>query len=108
MRHVQRLLSAGTLLCLLLLQPLSVHAQAASQQNSSPSSQTAPAEPQQASPGPNDNATYKNRQGQTVQRPQSSASAPKGATAQCRDGSYSFSQGHRGACSHHGGVAKWL
>lgn len=31
-----------------------------------------------------------------------------GATAQCRDGSYSFSQHRRGTCSHHGGVAKWL
>jgi hypothetical protein len=33
---------------------------------------------------------------------------PAGATAQCRDGSYSFSQNHRGTCSHHGGVARWL
>jgi hypothetical protein len=31
-----------------------------------------------------------------------------GATAQCRDGSYSFSEHHRGTCSHHGGVASWL
>jgi Protein of unknown function (DUF3761) len=33
---------------------------------------------------------------------------PPGATAQCRDGTYSFSQHHSGTCSHHGGVAKWL
>ena len=33
---------------------------------------------------------------------------PVGATAQCRDGTYSFSQSRRGTCSHHGGVAKWL
>lgn len=33
---------------------------------------------------------------------------PAGATAQCRDGSYSFSQHRRGTCSHHGGVARWL
>ncbi|MGA2644526.1 MAG: DUF3761 domain-containing protein [Candidatus Sulfotelmatobacter sp.] len=32
----------------------------------------------------------------------------RGATAQCRDGSYSFSQSRRGTCSHHRGVAKWL
>lgn len=34
--------------------------------------------------------------------------APPGATAQCRDGSYSFSLRHSGTCSHHGGVARWL
>ena len=28
-------------------------------------------------------------------------------TAECRDGSVSFSEHHRGACSHHGGVAHW-
>jgi hypothetical protein len=36
------------------------------------------------------------------------AKAPAGATAQCRDGSYSFSASRRGTCSHHGGVARWL
>ena len=35
-------------------------------------------------------------------------SPPAGATAQCRDGTYSFSQHRRGTCSHHGGVARWL
>lgn len=34
--------------------------------------------------------------------------APVGATALCRDGTYSYSQHHRGTCSHHGGVAQWL
>lgn len=34
--------------------------------------------------------------------------APPGATARCRDGSYSFSHHHSGTCSHHGGVAAWL
>jgi len=33
---------------------------------------------------------------------------PPGATARCRDGTYSFSQHHSGTCSHHGGVAAWL
>jgi hypothetical protein len=28
-----------------------------------------------------------------------------GATAMCRDGSYSYAAHHQGACSHHGGVA---
>jgi hypothetical protein len=34
--------------------------------------------------------------------------APPGATARCRDGTYSFSAHHSGTCSHHGGVARWL
>jgi hypothetical protein len=38
----------------------------------------------------------------------SGGSAPPGATARCRDGTYSFSQHHSGTCSHHGGVAAWL
>lgn len=38
----------------------------------------------------------------------SERSAPGGATAICRDGSYSYSAHHRGTCSHHGGVAQWL
>jgi hypothetical protein len=38
----------------------------------------------------------------------SERSAPGGATAVCRDGSYSYSLHHRGTCSHHGGVAQWL
>ena len=37
-----------------------------------------------------------------------SGSAPPGATARCRDGTYSYAKHHQGACSHHGGVAKWL
>jgi len=34
--------------------------------------------------------------------------APRGASAICRDGTYSFSQTRRGTCSHQGGVAQWL
>jgi len=34
--------------------------------------------------------------------------APQGATAQCKDGTYSTSKTRSGACSHHGGVAKPL
>jgi hypothetical protein len=56
----------------------------------------------------NNNGTYVNSKGQTVQRPENCSGPPKGATAQCRDGSYSFSTSLRGTCSHHGGVAKWL
>jgi len=35
-------------------------------------------------------------------------SVPAGATARCRDGTYSFSQHRSGTCSHHGGAATWL
>jgi hypothetical protein len=37
-----------------------------------------------------------------------SRASPPGATAQCRDGTYSFSKHHSGTCSSHGGVARWL
>lgn len=57
----------------------------------------------------NDN-TYVNTYGNTVHSPAYSTdnSVPAGASAQCRDGTYSFSQSRRGTCSHHGGVARWL
>lgn len=41
-----------------------------------------------------------------IQRPRSTV--PFGATARCRDGTYSHSTSRRGTCSHHGGVAEWL
>ncbi len=33
---------------------------------------------------------------------------PSGATAKCKDGTYSHSTTHSGTCSKHGGVAEWL
>jgi Protein of unknown function (DUF3761) len=51
---------------------------------------------------------YTNKDGIRVQSPTHYDSPPSGATAQCGDGSYSFSLNHRGTCSHHGGVSKWL
>src|SRR3954453_2948850 len=38
----------------------------------------------------------------------STSSTKSGPTAQCRDGSYSYSQHRSGTCSHHGGVARWI
>lgn len=52
--------------------------------------------------------TYINSIGHCVHRPVRAPSAPAGASARCRDGTFSFSEHRRGTCSHHGGVAKWL
>jgi hypothetical protein len=53
---------------------------------------------------------YTNKNGETVHSPAHTkdGKAPAGASAQCGDGTYSFSRSHRGTCSHHGGVASWL
>lgn len=51
---------------------------------------------------------YTNSNGERVQSPTYYNKVPAGATALCRDGTYSFSRNRRGTCSHHGGVAKWL
>jgi hypothetical protein len=56
----------------------------------------------------NDNH-YTNVDGQSVHSPAySSGGVPASATAQCADGTCSFSTHRQGTCSHHGGVAKWL
>jgi hypothetical protein len=52
--------------------------------------------------------SYRNVDGACVHDPVQAPAAPPGATAQCRDGSYSFSKHHSGTCSGHGGVAQWL
>lgn len=48
---------------------------------------------------------YTNVDGNHVNSP---SSDPAGATAQCKDGTYSYSQHRSGTCSYHGGVARWL
>jgi hypothetical protein len=50
---------------------------------------------------------YVNVDGERVHRPVRAISRPPGASARCRDGSYSFSRHRRGTCSHHSGVAVW-
>jgi hypothetical protein len=100
------LLAAVALVAVLFPQQI-----AASAQSSSPSSQRATASvtaPHQDKANCTNNGTYVNSRGQTVKRPEDCSSAPQGATAQCRDGTYSFSMNRRGTCSHHGGVANWL
>ena len=55
------------------------------------------------------NNHYKNSDGSTVHSPAYYRNGvPAGASAQCSDGTYSFSQHRQGTCSHHGGVAKWF
>jgi hypothetical protein len=53
---------------------------------------------------------YVDKQGATVHSPAHSklGAVPDGASAQCRDGTYSFSQHRSGTCSHHGGVGQRL
>jgi hypothetical protein len=53
---------------------------------------------------------YINKAGAVVHSPAHSLTgqSPAGASAKCRDGTFSFSQHHRGTCSHHGGVSAWL
>jgi hypothetical protein len=48
---------------------------------------------------------YLNVSGHCVHSPSSS---PIGATAHCRDGTYSYSEHASGTCSHHGGVLVWI
>lgn len=50
---------------------------------------------------------YKNSSGSCVHRPAKAPHWPVGSTAQCGDGTYSYSQHRSGTCSHHGGVAAW-
>ena len=59
------------------------------------------AAPQQVVEGPG----YINSQGNRVRSPTRTPDGqpPAGASARCRDGTFSFSQSRRGTCSHHGG-----
>lgn len=63
---------------------------------------TAPAAPEPAECGTD---YYRNSDGNCVHRPSDN---PSGATAQCKDGTYSYSQHRSGTCSGHGGVKTWL
>jgi len=43
----------------------------------------------------------------TVSTKTTTTVAPGSPTAKCKDGTLSYAATHRGACSHHGGVAEW-
>jgi hypothetical protein len=60
-----------------------------------------------ASASPN-GCDYVNSDGNCEPGPTSAPSAPSGATAQCRDGTWSSSQHRTGTCSGHGGVDHFL
>ncbi|MHA4850962.1 DUF3761 domain-containing protein [Rhodococcus sp. MSC1_016] len=47
---------------------------------------------------------YENSAGNCIPVP---GASPTGASARCKDGTYSYSESRRGTCSGHGGVAEW-
>ena len=63
-----------------------------------------------AQAAPDQGRGYVNSSGQWVPSPTRTPDnqPPAGATARCRDGTFSFSQSRSGTCSYHGGVAEWL
>ena len=69
--------------------------------NSTNTAATTPARPSMHSP-----VAARTRTTNTASR--SANGDATGATAQCKDGSYSHAPHHSGACSHHGGVAKFF
>jgi hypothetical protein len=58
--------------------------------------------------GCDEDTHYVNVSGNCVLRPVVAAVAPAGASARCKDGTYSSSQHRSGTCSKHGGVQDWL
>jgi resuscitation-promoting factor RpfB len=106
--HLRRVIAVLSLTLLLSQQVLTQNATQAPSSSSSASQTSGAPRNDTAKVKCADNGTYVNSKGQTVPRPENCSAAPKGATAQCRDGTYSFSKSRRGTCSHHGGVAQWL
>jgi len=72
-----------------------------------PKPKAAPKTTAQAAPKPAECGAdyYRNSDGNCVHRPSDN---PSGATALCKDGTYSYSQHRSGTCSGHGGVRTWL
>lgn len=107
-RRPSKLLACALALAVVLLprQQIVAQTQPSTQQNQKAT--THKLAPNQNNVNCGNNGTYVNSAGQTVKKPENCSGPPKGATAQCHDGTYSFSQNRRGTCFHHGGVAKWL
>jgi hypothetical protein len=106
-RPSRHLVYALALAVILLSQQIVSQTQSSSQPSTN-SAATSNAKPNTGKVNCTNNGTYVNSAGQTVKRPENCSTAPEGASAQCRDGTYSFSRSRRGTCSHHGGVARWL
>jgi hypothetical protein len=73
--------------------------------------QDAPADvPAEACATLSNSNTYTNVDGERIHGPArcTDGQVPAGASALCRDGSYSFSENRRGTCSGHEGVQQWL
>jgi hypothetical protein len=68
----------------------------------------APKPPASSDGGCDEDTHYVNVSGNCVLRPVAAAVAPAGASARCKDGTYSSSQHRSGTCSRHGGVQEWL
>ncbi len=81
-----------------------------SQQVSAPAPVKQITQPQPSASALSNDNYYTNVDGKQVHSPAYSPSSCSsiGASAECRDGTCSFSQNRRGTCSHHGGVAEWL
>ncbi|GLY34800.1 hypothetical protein Amsp01_008240 [Amycolatopsis sp. NBRC 101858] len=82
-------------------------AQAVAPKTTAAKPKAAPKTTAQAAPKPAECGAdyYVNSSGNCVHRPSDN---PSGATALCKDGSYSYSQHRSGTCSGHGGVRTWL
>jgi len=74
------------------------------------SSPTVAASAAEGAPHLVEDGRYRNIDGAVVHSPAhtDTGATPAGASAQCRDGRFSFSAHRRGTCAHHGGVARWL
>ena len=94
------------LIAALALASTGAHARPAAARASAPDAASAAS----AAPRLIEQGHYRNIDGAVVHSPAHTegGAAPAGASAQCRDGSWSFSLHHRGTCSHHGGVGRWI
>ena len=81
---------------------------AASTANPAAAASASPSAPASAAAAPASPAAAAGSVTKTAPTATASNTDPTGATAKCKDGTYSKSQHHSGTCSSHGGVAEWL
>jgi hypothetical protein len=75
--------------------------------SSADSTATTKAKPDASKANCTNNGTYVNSKGQTVKRPENCSIAPKGATAQCRDGGYSLTTAPHAEAGGEGAIPIW-